>query len=417
MIKIKKSKKKCSFKSFFKNSKNKIITIIILAICFVFILNPSVYSKSCLNAISVWALNVLPMLLPFFIFTRIIVSICPPKKSVLDKPFKKFYNTPNGSFLIFFLSVISGYPMGAKLISDMYENKYIDNDDALAMLSFCSISGPMFMIGTVGVSIFHSYKAGLIIMIANLLASIFNGLIFRKRAKQNFTKEFDDFLVNSKSNSNHFKVGNKSIENNNLSLTNNQNNVKDNDINLKKQKNLYKTKIDENKINKKQNDLTRKLNKEKEDFKNDKLNHEKESSNILADSVYDSLNSILIVGVYIMLSFLIIDLLKNIGFISNVASAICGVFNVTDKQNVVESVLSGFIEITRGNIDLASTNISLQAKTIISSGLIGFGGISVLMQSSAFIKNLNLPLNSIVTQKVCQGLLSTLFAIPLSFLV
>lgn len=183
MIKIKKSKKKCSFKSFFKNSKNKIITIIILAICFVFILNPSVYSKSCLNAISVWALNVLPMLLPFFIFTRIIVSICPPKKSVLDKPFKKFYNTPNGSFLIFFLSVISGYPMGAKLISNMYENKYIDNDDALAMLSFCSISGPMFMIGTVGVSIFHSYKTGLIIMIANLLASIFNGLIFRKRIK------------------------------------------------------------------------------------------------------------------------------------------------------------------------------------------------------------------------------------------
>lgn len=358
MIKIKKSKKKCSFKSFFKNSKNKIITIIILAICFVFILNPSVYSKSCLNAISVWALNVLPMLLPFFIFTRIIVSICPPKKSVLDKPFKKFYNTPNGSFLIFFLSVISGYPMGAKLISNMYENKYIDNDDALSTLSFCSISGPMFMIGTVGVSIFHSYKAGLIIMIANLLASIFNGLIFRKRikSKHNLIKEDDNSTDN-------------------------------------------------------------KTKKENDNLKENKIDDKKESSNILADSVYDSLNSILIVGVYIMLSFLIIDLLKNIGFISNVASAICGVFNVTDKQNVVESVLSGLVEITRGNLDLASTNISLQAKTIISSGLIGFGGISVLMQSSAFIKNLNLPLNSIVTQKVCQGLLSTLFAIPLSFLV
>lgn len=404
MIKIKKSKKKCSFKSFFKNSKNKIITVIVLAICFVFILNPSVYSKSCLNAISVWALNVLPMLLPFFIFTRIIVSICPPKKSVLDKPFKKFYNTPNGSFLIFFLSVISGYPMGAKLISNMYENKYIDNDDALAMLSFCSISGPMFMIGTVGVSIFHSYKAGLIIMIANLLASIFNGLIFRKRIK---SKQ----IYNKNEDNNFLKGSNLQIKNVDLALNREKNLNKMDKI---KDINIEKDRIENRFIKEKLEDKTNEYKEKKIEQNSD---NKKENSNILADSVYDSLNSILIVGVYIMLSFLIIDLLKNIGFISNVASAICGVFNITDKQNVVESVLSGLVEITRGNIDLATTNISLQAKTIISSGLIGFGGISVLMQSSAFIKNLNLPINSIVTQKVCQGLLSTLFAIPLSFLV
>lgn len=404
MIKIKKSKKKCSFKSFFKNSKNKIITIIILAICFVFILNPSVYSKSCLNAISVWALNVLPMLLPFFIFTRIIVSICPPKKSVLDKPFKKFYNTPNGSFLIFFLSVISGYPMGAKLISNMYENKYIDNDDALSTLSFCSISGPMFMIGTVGVSIFHSYKAGLIIMIANLLASIFNGLIFRKRIK---SKQ----IYNKKEDNNFLKGSNLQIKNVDLALNREKNLNKTDKI---KDLNIEKDRTENRFIKEKLEDKTNEYKEKKIEQNSDNKN---ESSNILADSVYDSLNSILIVGVYIMLSFLIIDLLKNIGFISNVASAICGVFNITDKQNVMESVLSGLVEITRGNIDLATTNISLQAKTIISSGLIGFGGISVLMQSSAFIKNLNLPINSIVTQKVCQGLLSTLFAIPLSFLV
>ena len=404
MIKLKKSKKKCGFKFFLKNSKNKIITIIVLAICFVFILNPSVYSKSCLNAISVWALNVLPMLLPFFIFTRIIVSICSPKKSVLDKPFKKFYNTPNGSFLIFFLSVISGYPMGAKLISNMYENKYIDNDDALSTLSFCSISGPMFMIGTVGVSIFHSYKVGLIIMIANLLASIFNGLIFRKRIK---SKQ----IYNKKEDNNFLKGSNLQIKNVDLALNREKNLNKTDKI---KDLNIEKDRTENRFIKEKLEDKTNEYKEKKIEQNSDNKN---ESSNILADSVYDSLNSILIVGVYIMLSFLIIDLLKNIGFISNVASAICGVFNVTDKQNVVESVLSGLVEITRGNIDLATTNISLQAKTIISSGLIGFGGISVLMQSSAFIKNLNLPINSIVTQKVCQGLLSTLFAIPLSFLV
>ena len=241
-------------------------------------------------------------------------------------------------------------------------------------------------------------------MIANLLASIFNGLIFRKRIK---SKQ----IYNKKEDNNFLKGSNLQIKNVDLALNREKNLNKTDKI---KDINTEKDRIENRFIKENLEDKTNE-NKEKKIEQNS--DNKNESSNILADSVYDSLNSILIVGVYIMLSFLIIDLLKNIGFISNVASAICGVFNITDKQSVVESVLSGLVEITRGNIDLATTNISLQAKTIISSGLIGFGGISVLMQSSAFIKNLNLPINSIVTQKVCQGLLSTLFAIPLSFLV
>ena len=358
MIKSKKSKKKILYPNFFKNFKNNLITMLVLVVCFIFITNPSLYAKSCLNAISVWGLNVLPMLLPFFIFTRIIVSLCPPKKNVLDKPFKKAYHTPDGSFLIFFLSVISGYPMGAKLISNVYENKYIDNDDALAMLSFCSISGPMFMIGTVGVSIFGSYKAGLIILIANVLACLINGLIFRKKNKEALIKDNKidkNIIIEDK-----FK-GDNSVTNKGVEVNN--------------------------------------------------------SSNILADSVYDSLNSILLVGAYIVLSFLLIDLLKNIGFISNVSSAICSVLHIKDKQNVVESALSGLIEITRGNIDLATTSLSLGAKTVISSGLIGFGGISVLMQSTAFIKNLNLPFKTVVKQKIMQGILATVCALPFVFIL
>ena len=354
MIRSKKSKKKLFYFKNFKNLKYNIIVLLVLAICFVFITNPSFYAKSCLNAISVWSLKVLPMLLPFFIFTKIIVSICPPKKNILDKLFKKAYKTPDGSFLIFFLSVISGYPMGAKLISNIYENKHINNDDALTMLSFCSISGPMFMIGTVGVNIFGSYKAGLIILISNVLACLINGFIFRNKTKQKF--------------------------NNNL---------------------------DKNTTNEHQ------FNKNNNAIKSVELN----SSNILADSVHDSLNSILLVGVYIVLSFLLIDLLKNIGFITNVSNAICGVFHMKDKQNVVESVLSGLIEITRGNIDLATTNLSLEVKTIISSGLIGFGGISVLMQSMAFIKNLNLPIKTIVKQKMMQGILAIICALPFVFIL
>ncbi len=332
--------------SLLSNSKQKIIAFLILAICVIFISNPSAYSASALNAISVWAVSVLPVLLPFFVFTRIIIELIPPKKSVLDKPFKKFYNAPDGSFLIFFLSALSGYPMGAKLISNFHEKRLIDDTDALSMLSYCSISGPMFMVGTVGVSIFLSYKAGIIILISNILACLFNGFVFRR--KQDKTKLQETASIRTP--------------------------------------------------------------------KNEEITTENDYSGVLPNSVYDALNSILIVGVYIMLSFLLIDLLKNMCVIENIASTICGVFNIDKYQDVVESVLSGLIEITRGNIDLSKTGLNIFYKTIISSGLIGFGGLSVMMQSLSFIKKLHLPFKTIFKQKLLQGVFATIIAIPFALI-
>ena len=70
--------------------------------------------------------------------------------------------------------------MGAKLICTLNEQGIIQKKEEEKMMSFCSVSGPMFIIGTVGVNIFLSYKAGLIILVANIIAALINGLIYRK---------------------------------------------------------------------------------------------------------------------------------------------------------------------------------------------------------------------------------------------
>lgn len=314
---------------------NKIIIFILLLICIIFIIQPAVYSKSCLNAISVWSISVLPVLFPFFIITRLIVNLYEIKQNKMDKFFKKVYHTPSCSTVIFFLSIISGYPMGAKLICSMYDKGHIDTQDAKRLMSFCSISGPMFIVGTVGVSILCSYKAGLIILIANIIASLLNGLIYRGKKYE----------------------------------------------------------------------------------KNDEINIPRhDSSNLLHDSMYDSIISILIVGGFIVFSFLLIDILKNLHIIEGLSTAICSVFHLQNSTDVVSSILSGCIEMTRGIIDLSGTNISLTIKTIISSGLIGFGGVSILLQSITFIYKLKIPTTYILKQKLTQSLLCVLVTIPLAII-
>ncbi len=326
------AKTDCKIKS--KNFLDKLIIVLILAVCLIFISNPSCYSSCCLNAISVWAFKVLPVLFPFFIFTKIIVALISPKQTKLDKLFSKIYHTPATSSTIYLLSVLSGYPMGAKLICSMYERGIYSTDDAKQMMSFCSVSGPMFIVGTVGVAVFGSVRVGYVILAANIIASLLNGLIYRG-------------------------------------------------------KNREQTQI--------------------------KLEETAPSSSLLADSVYDSLKSILLVGAYMVLAFLMIDLMNNTHIFSLVTKLICGIFSIKNCQSV-NAVLAGIFEITRGVIDIQASGCPLQISAVIASGLIGFGGISILLQSLTFLKTLKIKTSSIVLQKITQGMFACLVALPLSLL-
>ena len=302
--------------------------------CIIIIVNPSVYAKSSLNGISVWAFKVLPLMFPFFILSKLIANLHTPKENFMDKFFNRLYNAPKGSFSTFFLATLSGYPMGAKLICTMYEKKQITSSEANKMLSFCSVSGPMFMIGTVGVAMLNNFKSGIIILVSNIVASLINGLLYRGK-----------------------------------------------------------------KVDKKELSFTPK----KVHFS-------------LSDCVYDSLISILMVGSYIVISFIVIDILNNIYVIKFISNTICSIFNCKQHLDIVRSVLNGFFEITRGIFDLSQTSASLRIKTIIASSLIGFGGISILLQSISFLGKINMPIKNMLLQKITQGILCLIISIPLSIL-
>lgn len=319
-------------------SKNKMVVILLLAVCLIFICNPSLYAKSCLNTISVWSVKVLPVLFPFFIFTKIIVALIEPKQTKLDKVFFNIYHTPATSSSVFLLSLISGYPMGAKLVCDMFNRGIYTQQDAKRMLAFCSVSGPMFMVGTVGVAVFGAIKFGIVIMFANILACLVNGLIFKGKKPQKFVLPSATMPQNKQSN-----------------------------------------------------------------------------ENVLSNSVYDALISILMVGAFMVLAFLIIDVLKNTGILIFIAKVVEKTTRL--DANFVQALLTGSIEITRGVIDLTALACPMQLKLVFASCLIGFGGISIFMQSLSFSSELKIKPSYILLQKLVQGLLALAFALPLSFLV
>lgn len=176
------------------------LLLILLMLCIV--CRPTVYMQATLRGIIVWSTAVLPALFPFFFLTTILSSL-----NVLDKlakifkrPLNALFHTSQYSALVYLMSIISGYPVGAKLICDLYKNKKIDKFEAVRINAFTSCSGPVFMLGTVGSTMLKSSHLGVIILITHFLGAFLNGLIYRNYGKKQ--KSDIDISVDTRNNIN-----------------------------------------------------------------------------------------------------------------------------------------------------------------------------------------------------------------------
>ena len=56
--------------------------------------------------------------------------------------------------------MLSGYPLGAKLTCDLYNENKISKSEAQRILCFSNNSGPIFIIGTIGTQMLNNSALG-----------------------------------------------------------------------------------------------------------------------------------------------------------------------------------------------------------------------------------------------------------------
>ncbi len=95
----------------------------------------------------------------------------------------------------FIIGMLSGYPIGAKLVNEGVDGGAISKNDAMRLICFCVGAGPAFVITAVGKGIFDSYFAGVILFFSQLLACMLFGVISglkstgNKTHMQNYTEK------------------------------------------------------------------------------------------------------------------------------------------------------------------------------------------------------------------------------------
>ncbi len=170
--------------------KKLVLSILVSIIILCLVISPQKYILVTKNAIGVWAKVLLPALFPFFVFTKLLTSLeYVQNASLVFKNFTyKLYKTPPISGYAFFISILSGYPVGSKLVSDLYGSGQLSKLEAKKTLTFTSNSGPMFILGSVGIGMLQDKKIGFVLLLSHIIGAILNGLLYRNIKGENTYK-------------------------------------------------------------------------------------------------------------------------------------------------------------------------------------------------------------------------------------
>ena len=138
------------------------------------------YSVSILYGIELWFACVLPSLFPYFFITYAISSLSITEKvfSLFSPVSRKMFNLSGQTGYAFLLSIISGYPVGAKTVADLYLTNKIEKTEAERALAICSTSSPTFLIASIGGITFNNSLFGLMLFLCHILSAIITGVIF-----------------------------------------------------------------------------------------------------------------------------------------------------------------------------------------------------------------------------------------------
>ena len=138
------------------------------------------------------------------------------------------------------------------------------------------------------------------------------------------------------------------------------------------------------------------------------IQNSKNIDSTLSSTLYDSIISILVVGGYIVIANILIDMLGSTGILNAFASFINFISNCFGcNVDIGTGLCNGLLEITRGCKDLASISAPLQIIAPLICGLISWGGISIQLQALTFLQKCNISAGFYMFQKFTQAIIST----------
>ncbi len=284
---------------------------------------------SAVIGLNLWWNIVFPSLLPFFIVSEILMG-CGVVHFIgvlLEPLMRPVFNVPGVGAFAMSMGLASGYPMDAVITCKFRKNQLCSAVEAERLLSFTNTADPLFMFGAVAVGMFAMPELGVIIALAHYLSSFLVGIIFRFHGRSR------DQVVRT-----------ESIETDNIII--------------RAFRALYKAREEDN----------------------------RPIGQLLGDSVKSSINTILLIGGFIILFSVFLRIISVVGLTDILTlffTACLQLFGIS--TTLAPALVSGLFELDIGSMIASQTEAPLVEKVAIASAIIAWSGLSVHGQVASIV--------------------------------
>lgn len=306
-------------------------------------------SKKGLNT---WWKIVFPSLLPFFIVAELLIGFGVVKfiGELFEPLMRPIFRVPGVGGFVWAMGMASGNPAGAKFTVRMRQEKQITRIEGERLVAFTSGANPLFIFGAVAVGFFQNAGLGIIFAIAHYAANILVGLIMRFYGKSDIQEEEkSSFSIKSALRS------------------------------------LHRTRIQD----------------------------KRPIGKLLGDAVISSIQTLLMIGGFIIL-FSVINRLLSILFITDfLAWFVKWFFSlILIPGSLSIPFISGLFEMTIGSQMVSETaNITLLQQAIVVSFLLAFGGFSIQAQVASLLAQSDLRFMPFLIARFMQGIFASIITI------
>lgn len=144
-----------------------------------------IFPKECINSgldgVFLCLDTVIPSLFPFFVCSKIITGLgmLRPLEKILSPVMRPLFGVSGKGSLPFVMGILSGYPVGASCVADLYARGECGKEECEKLLAFCNNSGPLFILGAVGTGMLNSPVLGRYLYLIHIISAIITGLIFK----------------------------------------------------------------------------------------------------------------------------------------------------------------------------------------------------------------------------------------------
>lgn len=183
--------------------KNLLKFLFLILLSFLVFLYSKDIASNIIISFDVWKNNLLPSLFPFLIIAKFVINYNFSFK-VINNLFSKLFKINPNCCLIFFMSMISGFPSSAKYTKDLLDNGSISKDDADRIILFSHFANPAFILIVLSSNFLNCPKIGYLILFSHYFTNIILGLILRTNQKIDnlnnytiFSKSFGQILTDS----------------------------------------------------------------------------------------------------------------------------------------------------------------------------------------------------------------------------